>query len=167
MEDMRRYSSFKIGITLVVIASIWIWVLFSGSEKVSLSTELNAKEITTIDLYLTKNGLGYYTITIPEYAKHVLFVQILDPYGNVIADKKITTKMSVDYFRFLDTGKYTMEITNFSEEPVLIEASLGDTTTSQLLIPAIIAFFGAVIVVYSGYRKLSNQSTAQPEENIS
>ncbi len=164
---MQRYSSFKIGITLVVIASIWIWVLFSGSEKVSLSTELNAKEITTVDLYLTKSGLGYYTITIPEYAKHVLFVQILDPHGNVIADKKIETKMSVDYFKFLDTGKYTMEITNFSEESVSIEASLGDTTISQLMIPAIIVFFGAVIVVYSGYRKLSDQSTAQPEENIS
>lgn len=164
---MQRYSSFKIGITLVVIASIWIWVLFSGSEKVSLSTELNAKEITTVDLYLTKSGLGYYTITIPEYAKHVLFVQILDPHGNIIADKKIETKMSVDYFKFLDTGKYTMEITNFSEELVSIEASLGDTTISQLMIPAIIVFFGAVIVVYSGYRKLSDQSTAQPEENIS
>ncbi len=164
---MRRYSSFKISITLVVIASIWIWVLFSGSEKVSLSTELNAKEITTVDLYLTKSGLGYYTITIPEYAKHVLFVQILDPHGNVIADKKIETKMSIDYFKFLDTGKYTMEITNFSEEPVSIEASLGDTTISQLMIPAIIVFFGAVIVVYSGYRKLSDQSTAQPEENTS
>ena len=164
---MQRYSSFKIGVTLVVIASIWLGVLFSGSEKVSLSTKLNVKEITTTDLYLTKSGLGYYTITIPEYAKHVLFVQILDPFGNVIADKKIATKMSVDYFRFLDTGKYTMKITNFSEEPVSIEASLGDTTTDQLLIPAIIVFFGAVIVVYSGYRKLSNQSTAQPEENIS
>ncbi|MGI0009890.1 MAG: hypothetical protein ACREAE_00645 [Nitrosopumilaceae archaeon] len=164
---MKRYSSFKIGITLVVIASIWIWVLFSGSEKVSLSTELSVKEITTIDLYLTKSGPGYYTITIPEYAKHVLFVQILDPHGNVIADKKIETKMSVNYFRFSDMGKYTMEITNFSEEPVSIEVSLGDTTASQLLIPAIITFFGASVIVYSGYRKLKNQSTAQPEENIS
>lgn len=164
---MWRYSSFKIGITLVVIASIWIWVLFSDSEKVSLSTELNAKEITAIDLYLTKNGLGYYIITIPEYAKHVLFVQILDPNGNVIADKKIETKMSVNYFRFSDTGKYTMEITNLSEEPVSVEVNLGDTSVSQLLIPAIIVFFGAVVIIYSGYRKLSNQSTAQPEENIS
>lgn len=164
---MWRYSSFKIGITLVVIASIWTWILFSGSEKVSLSTELNAKEITAIDLYLTKNGLGYYTITIPEYAKHVLFVQIVDPNGNVIADKKIETKMSVNYFRFSDTGKYTMEITNLSEEPVSVEVNLGDTSVSQLLIPAIIVFFGAVVIIYSGYRKLSNQSTAQPEENIS
>jgi len=164
---MRRYSSFKIGITLVVIASIWIWVLFSSSEKVSLSTELNEKEITTIDLYLTKSGLGYYIITIPEYAKHVLFVQTLDPYGNVIADKKIETKMSVNYFRFSDTGKYMMEITNFSEEPASIEVNFGNTVASQLLIPAIITFFGAAMIVYSGYKKLKNQSTAQPEENIS
>jgi hypothetical protein len=164
---MRRYSSFKIGITLVVIASIWIWILFSGSEKVLSDTELNVKEITVIDLYLTKNGLGYYTITIPEYARHVLFVQILDPNGNVIADKKIETKMSVNYFRFSDTGKYTMEITNLSEEPVLVEVNFGDTVASQLLLPAIIIFFGTTVIIYSGYRKLKNQSTAQPEENIS
>lgn len=164
---MRKYSSFKIGITLVIIASIWIWVLFSNSEKVSLSTELNVKEITTIDLYLTKSGLGYYTIIIPEYTRHILFVQILDPHGNVIADKKIETKMSVNYFRFSDAGKYTLEITNFSEKSVSIEVNLGDAIVSQLMIPAIMAFFGAIVIVYSGYRKLSNQSTAQPEENIS
>ncbi|MBI5377382.1 MAG: hypothetical protein HZA82_02005 [Thaumarchaeota archaeon] len=164
---MRIFSSFKVGITLVVIASIWIWVLFSSGEKASLSTELNVKETATIDLYLEKNGLGFYTITIPEYVKHVLFVQILDPHGNVIADKKISTKMSVNYFRFSDTGKYTMEITNFSEEPVSIKVNLGDAIVYQLTIPAIIAFIGAAIIVYSGYRKLSNQSTAQPEENIS
>jgi len=164
---MRRYSSFKIGVALVVIASIWMWTLFSAGEKVSLNTELNVKETTTIDLYLANNGLGFYVITIPEYAKHVLFVQILDPHGNVIADKKIETKMSVNYFRFSDTGKYTMEITNLSEIPVSIEVNLGDTAASQLLVPAIIAFFGAVVIVYSGYRKLKNQSTAQPEENIS
>ena len=164
---MQKYSSFKIGITLVAIASIWIWVLFSASEKILSNTELNVKETDTIDLYLEKNGLGYYTITIPDYSKHVLFVQILDPHGNVIADKRIKTKESVDYFRFSDTGKYTMEITNFSEEPVSIEVNLGNTGVSQLTIPALIAFFGATILVYSGYKKLSNQSTAQPEENIS
>ena len=146
---MQRYSSFKIGITLVCIASIWIWALFSGSEKVSLSTELNVKEITAINLHLTKSGLGYYTITIPEYSKHILFVQILDPHENVITDKKIESKMSVNYFKFSDTGKYTMEITNFSEEPALIEVNLGDTTASQLMVPAIIVFFGATIIVYS------------------
>lgn len=141
--------------------------MFSGSEKVSVRTELNAKETTTIELYLEKNGLGYYAITVPNYSKHILFVQILDPHSNIITDKKIETKMSVNYFRFSDTGKYTMEITNLSEIPVSIEVNLGDTTVSQLLIPTIIAFFGATLMVYSGYRKLKNQSTAQPEENIS
>ena len=164
---MRKYLSFKIGITLVTIASIWIWVLFSASEKTLSNTELNVKEATSIDLYLGGNGLVYYIITIPDYSKHILFVQILDPHGNIIADKKIETKMSVNYFRFSDTGKYTVEITNFSEEPVSIEVNLGNTDVSQLTIPALIAFFGAAILVYSGYKKLSNQSTAQPEENIS
>jgi hypothetical protein len=164
---MRIYSSFKVGITLVVIASIWISILFSSGEKTLLNTELNVKETATIDFSLEKNGLGFYTIMIPEYSKHVLFVQILDPHGNIIADKKISTKMSVNYFRFSDTGKYAMEITNFSEEPVSLEMNLGDVMVNQLVIPAIIAFIGIAIIVNTGYRRLSNQSTAQPEENIS
>lgn len=164
---MRIYASFKVGITLVVIASIWISILFSSEEKTSLNTELNVKETSTIELFLEKNGLGFYTIMIPEYSKHVLFVQILDPHGNIIADKKISTKLSVNYFKFSDTGKYTMEITNFSEKPASIEVNLGDVMVNQLIIPAIITFIGAAIIVNTGYRRLSNQSTAQPEENIS
>ena len=164
---MKVYSPFKIGLVLIVIASIWIAIMFLGSEKISYSTDLGSKETTSLELDLNKNGIGFYILTIPNYSKDILFVRILDSNGSVIADKKIETKMSVNYFKFSHSGRYIMEITNISEKPIKIQADLGDTKASELLIPVFISFFGAGLIIFSGYKKLSNQSTAQPEENTS
>jgi len=161
------YSSFKIGLALLSIASIWIMIVFSGGEKISYTTDLESKETTSLELDLNKNGIGFYILTIPNYSKNILFVQISDSNGNVIADKKIATKMAVNYFEFSHSGRYNMEITNISEGSVKIQADFGDTKAGELLIPLFISFSGAGFVIFSGYKKLSSQSTAQPEENTS
>lgn len=164
-RTVKTWSSFRIGIVLIIIASVWISIVFSGSEKISHTTNLESKENANLELNLVKNGIGFYTITIPQYSKHVLFVQILDSNGNVIADKKIATKMAVNYFEFSHGGRYIMEITNISDEPVEIQAHFGDTNVSELFIPVFVSFCGAGFMIFSGYKKLSNHSTAQPEEN--
>ena len=161
------YSSFKIGLALLSIASIWIMIVFSGGEKISYTTDLESKETTSLELDLNKNGIGFYILTIPNYSKNILFVQISDSNGNVIADKKIATKMAVNYFKFSHSGRYNMEITNISEGSVKIQADFGDTKAGELLIPLFISFSGAGFIIFSGYKKLSSQSTAQPEENTS
>ncbi|HII35648.1 MAG TPA: hypothetical protein HA319_00915 [Nitrosopumilaceae archaeon] len=161
------YSSFKIGLALLSIASIWIVIVFSGGEKISYTTDLESKETTSLELDLNKNGIGFYILTIPNYSKNIIFVQISDSNGNVIADKKIATKMAVNYFKFSHSGRYNMEITNISEGSVKIQADFGDTKAGELLIPLFISFSGAGFVIFSGYKKLSSQSTAQPEENTS
>jgi len=161
------YSSFKIGVALLSIASIWIMIVFSGGEKISYTTDLESKETTSLELDLNKNGIGFYILTIPNYSKNIIFVQISDSNGNVIADKKIATKMAVNYFEFSHSGRYNMEITNISEGSVKIQADFGDTNAGELLIPLLISFSGAGFVIFSGYKKLSSQSTAQPEENTS
>ena len=161
------YSSFKIGLALLSIASIWIMIVFSGGEKISYTTDLESKETTSLELDLNKNGIGFYILTIPNYSKNIIFVQISDSNGNVIADKKIATKMAVNYFKFSHSGRYNLEITNISEGSVKIQADFGDTKAGELLIPLFISFSGAGFVIFSGYNKLSSQSTAQPEENTS
>ena len=161
------YSSFKIGLALLSIASIWIMIVFSGGEKISYTTDLESKETTSLELDLNKNGIGFYILTIPNYSKNIIFVQISDSNGNVIADKKIATKMAVNYFKFSHSGRYNLEITNISEGSVKIQADFGDTKAGELLIPLFISFSGAGFVIFSGYKKLSSQSTAQPEENTS
>ena len=161
------YSPFKIGVFLIIIASIWIAIVFSSSEKISSSTDLESKESTRLELDLDKDGIGFYVLTIPNYSKNVLFVQISDSNGDIIADKKIATKMSVNYFKFSHSGRYIIEITNISEGSVKIQADFGDTKAYELLIPVFISFFGVGFIIFSGYKKLSSQSTAQPEENTS
>lgn len=163
---MSRYSPFRIGTSLLVIASIWIGIAFSDNEKMSYSKKLDAKDILSLDLHLTDSGLGFYTVTIPDYSQQILFVQILDPHGNIIADKKIATKMAINYFKFSQSGKYMMDITNLSEKPVEFQVQIGNTQVSELIVPVVIAFVGAAVIAFSGYKRLS-QRTAQPEENIS
>ena len=161
------YSPFRIGLALLIIASIWIAIVFSSGEKISHTTDLESKETTRLDLDLNKDGIGFYILNVPNYSRDILFVQITDSNGNVIEDKKIETKMAVNYFKFSHSGLYSMKITNFSENPVRIEAEFGDAKVNELLIPLLVSFSGAGFVIFSGYKKLSSQSTAQPEENPS
>jgi hypothetical protein len=142
-------------------------IIFSGSERISHIADLESKETAKLDLDLNKNGIGFYILNVPNYSKDILFVQITDSNGNVIEDKKIETKMAVNYFKFSHSGLYSMKITNFSENPVRIEAEFGDTKVNELLIPLLVSFSGVGFVIFSGYKKLSSQSTAQPEENPS
>ena len=162
-----KFSLFKVGLIMVVVASIWMWMVFSNGENISYSSKLDTRETRNYDFYLTNSGLGFYTVTIPNYSKGIVFIQILDPYQNLIAEKKIETKMAVNYFKFSQSGKYLVEITNISNGPLEIQIRVGNTEMYQLLVPAIIACIGVALIAFSGYKKLRDQSTAQPEENIS
>ena len=164
---MRVYSPYKIGLVLLFIGSPWLWIVFSGSEKISYTVDLDVKETATRSLDFAKKGYGFYTILIPDYAKQTVLVQISDPHGNVIDNKKIETKMSVNYFEFRYDGKYIIKVTNISEKPIEILIGFGDAKISELIIPMLVAFLGVGFIAFSGYKRMSNQSTAQPEENIS
>jgi len=158
---------FKIGLSLIIIGSIWIALAFSTAEKISQDLNIDTKESASIDLDLKNNGLGFYKITIPNYSKEIALVKVLDPQGNMIDLKRIETKMSVNYFEFGYTGKYTLEITNLSENPIQIEAEFGNTKSTDFTFPSFILFIGACLIVWSGYKRLRNYSTAHPEENKS
>lgn len=162
-----KYSLFKIGLVLVVVGSIWIWITFSGSEKISYTIRLDPKEIFTQSLDLTKKGYGYYTILMPDYSSQKVSVQIFNPHGDIISDKEISTKMSVNYFEFDYGGKYSLKITNLSEKSVSVDLDFGNLREPELKIPMIISFSGMGLIIFSAYRRLSNHRTAHPEENIS
>jgi hypothetical protein len=164
---MRKLTPFKIGLSLMIIGSIWIVLAFSTTEKISQDLNIDTKESISINLDLKNNGLGFYKITIPNYSKETILIKILDPQGSTIDLKRIGTKMSVNYFEFSYTGKYTLEITNLSENPIQIEAEFGNTKSTEFTIPSLIALFGACMIAWSGYKRLRNYSTAHPEENKS
>jgi hypothetical protein len=164
---MRKLPSFRIGLSLIIIGSIWVALAFSTAEKTSQDMNIDTKESSSIDLDLNNKGLGYYKITIPNYSKETILVKVLDPQENTMDLKRIGTKMSVNYFEFSYTGKYTLEITNLSENSIQIEVELGNTKSTDFTFPSFIALIGACLIVWSGYKRLRNYSTAHPEENKS
>ena len=164
---MRKLTPFRIGLSLMIIGSIWVAFAFSTAEKISQVLEINPKENASIDLDLKNNGLGYYKITIPNYSKETILVKVLDPQGSTMDLKRIETKMSVNYFEYSYTGKYTLEITNISENSIKIMVEFGNTKSVEFTIPSTMALIGACLIAWSGYKRLQNYSTAHPEENKS
>lgn len=151
----------------MVVGSIWVALVFSTTEKISQDLNLGIKESTNLDLDLKGKGLGFYKITIPNYSRETVLVKVFDPQGDLIDLKRIKTKMSVNYFEFSYTGKYTLEMTNISENPIQIKAEFGNTKSGEFTFPLFIALMGACLIVWSGYKRLQNYSTAHPEENKS
>ncbi len=162
---MRKLTPFGIGLSLMIIGSIWVALAFSTAEKTSQDLSIGPKENVNIDLDFKDKGLGFYKITIPNYSKETVLVKVLDSQGDVINLKRIETKMSVNYFEFDYGGKYTLEVTNFSENPTQVKAEFGNTKAGEITLPAVMTFIGASFLVWSGYKRLRNYSTAHPEEN--
>jgi len=163
---MIRLSLFKIGFILSIIGIIGVGFIFSESEKISQSFHLDREQVTSFDLKLQNQGIGFYKISIPDLGDAV-FIQVLDSEGNILADKKIETKMAVNFFDFEYSGVYTIKVTNLSNHILPIDVEFGDTGVSQIKNPGIILFCGIMLMIISGYIKLKNYKIAQPDENIS
>jgi hypothetical protein len=162
---MRKLTPFRIGLLLIIIGSIWVAFAFSTAEKISQDLSIGTKESANLYLDLKDKGLGFYKITIPNYSKETVLVKVSDPQGNVIDLKRIETKMSVNYFEFSYAGRYTLEMTNFSEDPIQVKVEFGNTKAIEIILPLAMVFIGACFLVWSGYKRLQNYSTAHPEEN--
>jgi len=152
---------------LAVLGIVAIVIIFDNNQKAVSFATLEREETTNVNLDLRDSGIGYYKITIPNFNGQAIFVQIEDHIGNVISDKKIQTKMSVNYFNFPSGGKYTLKITNVSEKSTTVQVEFGNTDVSALRIPAGILAIGIMLILFNVYKKLRNYSTAQPDENIS
>ena len=113
---MKRPSLFKVGLILSIIGVVWTGFVFSEGEKISQSFHLNIAQTASFDLKLQNPGIGFYKTSVSGLGDAV-FIQVLDSEENIIADKKIETKMAVNYFDFENPGIYTIKITNLSDYP--------------------------------------------------
>ncbi len=162
-----RITPLRIGLLLAAIGVAAIVITFDSNQKVTSSITLEKEETASLNLNLRDGGIGYYKITVSNFDGQAVFAQIEDHIGNVISDKKIQTKMSVNYFDFKSGGKYTLKITNVSERSTSLQVEFGDTEISTIRIPAIVLGIGVILILFSVYKRLKNYSTAQPDENIS
>jgi hypothetical protein len=158
---------FKVGLILTIMGAVWLGVVFWQAEKVSENINLEPAQTISLDIILEDSGIAFYKIFTPDFTGDAVFVQILDSNENIIVDKRIETKMAVNYFEYDYSGKYILKATNLSENTKIIEVELGDINIAEMRIPGISLIIGLLIIIISFFRKLQSYRTAQPEENIS
>ena len=160
-----RPTLFKISIVLITIGIVWIGFITINSHSMTENFVLNVAQTGVLDINL--NGeLGFYKIALPELGDSV-FVQILDPNGNIISDKKLETKLAINYFDINQNGMYIIKITNIAESSLPIQIEIGQINTDELAYPGIITILGIMLMMIVGYLKLKDYKIAQPDENIS
>lgn len=144
-----------------------MWIIFSNGIIESEIITVDPQKSKTFNLSLTGQGIAFYEIYILNYKQNPLFVQVLDSNENIIAEQKIHTILSENFFDFSNTGKYVLRITNFSGESIEFSIMYGDTKLEELLIPEIITFVGSSILTYAIFLRMIRYSIAQPKDKIS
>ena len=144
-----------------------MWLIFGDGILQSEIISITPQKSETFNIFLTGEGIAFYEININNYQQTPLFVQILEPKGNIIAEQKIHTILSENYFNFNDNGNYVIRVTNISDQIIDFSIRYGDTKLQELLIPEIITFIGSSILIYAIFRKMKSYSIAQPKDTIS
>jgi hypothetical protein len=157
---------FYIGILLIITGSIGAGIILSGTNKNTGSFLLDGYDTNSISVKVKGSGIGFYIISSESYQNNIL-AKVIDLHGNSLDIRKITNKITVDYFHFEHDDQVTLELTNLSDKPVKLSCVIGDTRIQEITMPAIMIFSGALILVFSGYKKLRDYITEQPDENKS
>src|SRR5574340_66458 len=161
-----QISLFYVGVLLITTGSIGAGIILSESNKSMASFLLDSLDSNSVPVKVKGNGIGFYSISSESYQNNIL-AKVVDSHGNFLDIRKITNKMTVDYFHFEHDDQVTLELTNLSDKPVKLAVTIGDTRVQEITFPAVLIFAGSLILVYSGYRKLRNYITEQPDENKS
>jgi hypothetical protein len=159
-------SLFYIGILLIMSGSIWAGITLSQANTSVTNFILDGNEARALSIKVDGKGIGFYLISSGSYQNNIL-AKVMDSHGNFLDIRKITNKITVDYFRFEHNNQVTLELTNLSEKPVQLSTTRGDTRVQEITLPAILIFGGSIILIFSGYKKLRNYITEHPDENNS
>jgi len=161
-----QISLFYIGILLIITGSIGAGIILSEATKSSDSFLLDNSNANSISIKLKGSGIGFYLISSDSYQNNIL-AKVVDSHGNFLDIRKITNKVTIDYFRFEHDEQVTLEVTDLSDKSVHLSTIVGDTNVQEIMYPAILIFLGSIILIFSGYNKLRNYITEHPDENNS
>lgn len=159
-----QISLFYVGILLIITGSIGAGIILSEANKSTTSFSLYSLDVNSVPVKVKGDGIGFYLISSTSYQNNIL-AKVVDSHGNFLDIRKITNKVTVDYFHFEHDDQVTLELTNLSDKPVKLAVTIGDTKIQEITFPAVSIFAGALILIFSGYRKLRNYITEQPDEN--
>ena len=157
----------RIGSVLVLAGGIWLAAAFGEGQKVTGGDVLERGGSFEVGLEFAGDGIGFYRIEMPGFdGRQTVFVQVLDPGGNVVGEKMVQTRMSVEYFDYGGDGTYAIRITNVSDGAAGVQAELGDTNSDGMLLPGIVTLAGSLTLIATSYFWLRDYSMAHPDENI-
>lgn len=162
-----KISLIKIGITLSVIGIIWTTMIFLEGDRISEEFMLESLNSHNIKLDFEGKDIGYYKIFMPEYSGEELFIQVLDNNKNIISEQSVNTKMSVGYFNYERSEKYTVKIVNISKNSINLQVEFGNTNSQNMIPSGIMIVVGAIMIMLASYLKLKNYKIEHPDENIS
>ena len=160
-----KVSVLKISLILIGIGVSWMAWMTIDSQNLSENFALNIAQTGEIE-FEVYGDIGFYKVSLPELGNTV-FVQILDNNGNIISDKKLETKLTINYFDIEQNGMYLLKMTNISDNLIPIEIQVGQFNTEELRYPGVILITGLVLIIAIGFMKMKNYKIAQPDENIS
>ena len=160
-----KVSILKISLILIGVGVSWMAWMTIDSYNLSENFALNVAQTGEIE-FEVNGDIGFYKVSLPELGDTV-FVQILDNNGNIISDKKLETKLTINYFDINQNGIYSLKITNISNNLIPIEIQVGQFNTEELTYPGFILISGIVLIILVGFMKMKNYRIAQPDENIS
>jgi len=161
------HSLFRLGLAIAVIGIGSCAYVFTEGQKTTEPFGLEPAQTKSAEQHLRGADTGFFRVYSPNFRGEAVFVQVVDPDGNIIADKKIETRMAVNYFEIGRDGIFTIKATNLSGNPIYFEIEYGQTNAEQLLYPGTVILAGVIIMAMASYRRLKDYSMAQPDENIS
>jgi hypothetical protein len=161
-----QISLFYVGVMLIISGAIGSGIILSEATKTIGNFHLENSETGSLSVKVKDSGIGFYLISSKNYQNSIL-AKVIDSHGNFLDIRKITNKVTVEYFHFEHNDQVTLEITNLSDKPVQLSSTVGDTRVQEIMYPAILIFSGSIIVIFSGYKRLRNYITEHPDENNS
>ena len=158
---MRIVSALNFGMILFLVGIAGIVFVNTpsgdGNKIIKLSDAYIIDEFPIIE----SQDVGFYKITINDFNEDIIFVQIFDSKQNIIHDKKIETKMSVNYFDINSNEKYKIILTNLSENKTRLIFEYDNLNYSKIVLPGFMSLSGLILMIFGTYKKITNQRIIQ------
>ena len=92
----------------------------------------------------------------------MIVVQIIDPNSNVVDNKKIKTKQSINYFDLIYDGKYVISITGV-DELNYVKLDFGKINLPVIYSSLVIIIAGAILIFVKFFYSITTQKIIHPE----
>lgn len=150
-----------LGSVLITIGIISI-IFYSHIENSSYTIRLDSLQTINTSINSIKDGIAFYKLTVQNYHDGMIVVQIIDPNSNVVDNKKIKTKQSINYFDLIYDGKYVISITGV-DELNYVKLDFGKINLPVIYSSLVIIIAGAILIFVRFFYTITTQKIIHPE----